>query len=199
MCSLPKNQSDYQGDFVVTSNAGRAVYVVYSLFAIPIITILISLMADTFFSKFQKGAEMFGVKGGEDQRFLDGQAECQEKGPRWKHYTRKVFRRRARKPRVERDVERTGDVPNLDDDILREEILDEVTSIEESVNEGVDLALGIEKPKTKKLEGETSNGERAGNSHVHRRRRRGDVETDDDERISEEDVDRAIQENRRHG
>ena len=198
MYSLSQESSDYQGDFVVTSNAGRAVYVVYSLFTIPIMTILISLMSDTFLSKFQKAAEMFGVKGEKINDFSTDKMSVKKKDHDGNIIPESFSGRRARKPQVEKDVERNGDVPNLDDDILREEILDEVTSIQESVNEGVDLALGIENPKTKMLEREISNGEGAGNSHVHRRRRRDDVEKDDDERISEEDVDRAIQENRRH-
>jgi hypothetical protein len=189
--------SDYQGDLVVTTNAGRAVYVVYSLFTIPIITIFISLMSDAFLSKFQKAAERFGIKGGEDEQFLEGQNECQRKGPRWGFYSRKLFRRKAKKPHVEKDVEQNTDVSNLGDEVLRDEILDEVASIQESVNEDVDLTLGVDKREGKVPESEISNREGVGNGHVHRRRQRDDLENDDDERICEEDVDRAIQETRR--
>ena len=158
-------------------------------------TVLISLLSDTFLSKFQKATERFGVRGGEDQQFLEGQNHHQEKGPRWKFYTRKLFRPRVKKPQVEKDVERNGDVPNLEDDILREEILDEVASIQQSVNKKVDLTLGIDKTKVKMAEQERSNGQ--GNSHVHRRSQRGDVENDN-EGIYDEDVDRAIKESRKH-
>ena len=160
-------------------------------------TIFISLMSDTFLSKFQKAAEKFGVKGGEDEQFLEGQNESQKTRPRWGYYSRKLFRRKAKNSHVEKDVEQNTDVSNLGDEVLREEILDEVASIQESVNESVDLTLGVDKSESKVPQREISNREGVGNSYVHRRRQREDLENDDDERICEEDVDRAIQENRR--
>lgn len=46
----------------MTTNLGRAIYIVYSMLTIPIMTILVSLMSDAILSKFQKAAERFGVR-----------------------------------------------------------------------------------------------------------------------------------------
>ena len=196
---------------MVTTNAGRAVYIVYSLLTIPIMTILISMMSDTFLAKFQKGAEKLGIRGGEDQRFNEHQEPCQEVQEKRSRSLRKLFRRRVRKPLrggnietpppaevekdvdVERDVEKgEQEIPSVGDDILREEILEEVESIEQSVNESVDSQLGI---AGKKHPAETVDGD----LHNEEERKPIDViEDDDDDGICEEDVDLAIQESRRH-
>jgi hypothetical protein len=167
-----------QGDFVVTTNVGRAIYIVYSLFTIPIMTILVSLMSDSVLSKFQKSAERFGIKG-EDQRTKEHELK------------RRKFRR-ARKP-PSGDVE-TGRIPTAStgDEILREEILDELESLEQHVENQVDTDLGL-------TEG-SSQGEAARNQDNARRRRRvrrarqrgaGQRRIED---LDEEDVERAIQE-----
>jgi hypothetical protein len=189
---------------VVTSNAGRAIYVVYSLLTIPIMTILISLMSDTFLSKFQKSAEQFGMKGGEDERYSRMKKLREQMGPRWKYYTKKMFRRKVEKPtfaattRVDKDVEQ-GRVPDRsEDDVLREEIMEEVEEIRRSVDDEVDAEMGIgggrplHKSITDRKDGEP------------RRRRPIRFEDDedgggdaDDEGINEEEVELAIQETRR--
>jgi hypothetical protein len=202
----PRLFSNGEGDFVVTTNAGRAIYIVYSLFTIPIITIMISLLSDTFLAQFRKGAEQWGIKGNEDQRFLEGQHLCEERTPRWKKVTRKLFRPRVQKSRseileeqptpMETDIEQGLDVSKVDDDILREEVLEEVKSIQESVAETVDSQLGIGKDQFQNIDQEGSSSDV---HRVHKRRRKAkDVEDNDDEEIREEDVDIAIKESRRH-
>lgn len=78
----------------MNSNAGRAIYIVYSLLTIPIMTILISLMSDTFLAKFQKSAEKFGVKGGEDERYRRSVARAKAHASKVKSFTRKLFTRK---------------------------------------------------------------------------------------------------------
>ena len=152
-------------------------------------TIMISWMSDTFLSQFQKGAERFGVKGGEDQMFLEVLNGGNTQLPRRKCYAEKTLRWRRKKRPVERDVERESgrDVPNIGDDILREEILDEIQSIEESVNEEVNSEMRKSKPKKDLAEGEGSSNKVGGSHHAHKWRKKGD----------EEGVDSAIRERRR--
>src|SRR5271156_4829443 len=57
-------------------------------------TILISLMSDTFLAKFQKSAEKFGVKGGEDERYKRSVARAKAQGAKLRSFTRKVFSRK---------------------------------------------------------------------------------------------------------
>ena len=118
------DSSDRKGDFVVTSNGGRVVYIVYSLFTIPIMTILISLMSDIFLSKFIKYSERFGVKGGDEQIFLNGQSR--ERAPKQTQSTRRSFQRKGKKHRSEKDIERSVDVSSVEDEAPQEEILKEV-------------------------------------------------------------------------
>jgi hypothetical protein len=99
-------------------------------------------MSDTFFSKLQKKAEQFGVRE-QDENYMETVAQREEKRHRWKFLSRKFSRRKAKKPRIETDVERGDVVPNTNDEILREEVLEEVKSIQEEVNAEVDSELGI--------------------------------------------------------
>ena len=179
---------------MVTTNVGRAIYIVYSLFTIPIMTILISLMSDTFLSKFQKKAERFGTRGGEDARYSD----LVKKGRRWERRIRRLFHRRS-KPIAEEDKDlESGQSPtNTGDDILREEILDEVQSIEETVDERIDESevedqkLAPVKEDVKEVDDNDVIGEGStGNTRRRRSKKHEDIE------IDEEDVERAIKENR---
>ena len=159
-------------------------------------TILISLMSDTFLSRFQKRAERIGVKrAAEDQRYQDMQEVCQEKGPRLKLFPRK---RKKRPQSSEKDVEQAPDVPNVNDDILREEVLEEVESIEENVDKEVDEELGIDKKKAKELDREMGHVKGPEKRKGKSPERQGRVEEGNDEEITEEDVERAIEENREH-
>jgi hypothetical protein len=167
-------------------------------------TILISLMSDTFLSKFQKSAEQFGMKGGEDERYSRMKKLREQMGPRWKYYTRKMFRRKVEKPtipatpRVDKDVEQ-GQVPNdrSEDDFLREDIMEEVEEIRRSVDDQVDAEMGIGSGRPLHR---SSIGRKDGEP---RRRRPTRFEDDedgdgdaDDEGINEEEVEMAIQETR---
>lgn len=193
---------------MVTSNAGRAIYVVYSLLTIPIMTILISLMSDTFLFKFQENAEKFGVKGGEDERYsrMKKMKKLREQmGPRWKYYSRKMMGQKVEKPTfpdtasaVDRDVER-GRVERDDsmDDYLREEVMEEVEEIRESVDEEVDAELGIGSGKPL----HHSRAERVDGGTRRRRPIRFEQDENDDgdaddEGVNEEEVESAIQETR---
>lgn len=197
---------------MVTSNVGRAIYVVYSLLTIPIMTILISLMSDTFLSKLQEHAEKFGIRGSEDERYsrTKKMKELREQlGPRCNYYTRKILGRKVEKPTFldvspavdkdkdkDKDIER-GRVQHDDsaDDFLRHEVMEEVEEIRRSADEEVDVEMGIGGGKP--LHHGTS--ERVGGA----RRRRpiqfedGDDDGDaDDEGVSEEEVETAILETR---
>ena len=177
----------------MTTNVGRAIYIVYSLFTIPIMTILISLLSDSFFSKFQKAAENIGVKSVEDQHHLPARDLHPQVGPpKWKICFRKVFHRRPREsypptPQAEpeRDVER-NEIPVVNDDFLREEVLAEVESIKESVDKEVDKELGINEPKSRSMD-------RAREKEVRRRKK---AKTEEGDGSIQEDVERAIEEER---
>jgi hypothetical protein len=105
-------------------------------------TILISLMSDTFFSRLQKRAERFGVKGGEDQRYIEERNFAHEHPTRWKKFTKKIFRRKPKKRHEEKDVEQAQDGQNTGDEILREEVLEEVQSMQRAVDEEVGARIG---------------------------------------------------------
>lgn len=121
------NPSEVKGDFVVTSNAARVVYIVYSMFTIPIMTILISLMSDTLLSRLIKRTERFGVKGGENQTFIEGQN--QRKYSAFRRLTRRPFRQKVKKPLQESAAQRGSYSPNLQYDMLPWEISTEFASI----------------------------------------------------------------------
>jgi hypothetical protein len=167
-------------------------------------TILISLMSDTFLFKFRESAEKFGVKGGEDERYSRMKKMREQMGPRWKYYSKKMMGQKVEKPTfpdtasaVDRDVER-GRVERDDsmDDYLREEVMEEVEEIRESVDEEVDAELGIGSGKPL----HHSRAERVDGGTRRRRPIRfvqdendGDA---DDEGVNEEEVESAIQETR---
>ena len=114
---------------MVTTNIGRALYIVYSLLTIPIITILVSLMSDSLLSKFQKSAERWGVKRSEPK-----------KKKSWRSYFR--FKRKKRKPGVSEDIDVEMGPPVDDHEILREEILEEMESLEDEAENEVERELG---------------------------------------------------------
>lgn len=120
-------------------------------------TILISLMSDTFLAKFQESAKKFGVKGGEDERYIGLQKERRERRSKWKRTLQKMFGGKSasdnnsviQKAGVvrDRDMGRDGedverqDVDGEEDDYLREEVLEEVREIRRSVEQQVEAKL----------------------------------------------------------
>lgn len=182
-----------QGDFVVTTNAGRAVYIVYSLFTIPIMTILISLMSDTFLSRFQKRAERFGLKGGEDQRYSD----LLKKGRMFEGRIKRLFRRQPRTPTEEaKDLESGQAQTSTGEEILRNEILDEVEAIEETAEEEIpEMDEKLPSIVSKEVDEETVEGESSDESST-RQRKSKKAKGKELDGIDEEDVERAILENR---
>jgi len=152
-------------------------------------TILISLLSDTFLSKFQKKAERFGMKGGEDARYRD----LLKRGRKWDNRIRRLFRRRSMLTMEgDKDLE-SGETPT-GDEILEEEIMDEVHSIQDTVEESIrkteggdeNLASVTEDPKELDDDAECE-------SSARQRRLKCDETIDS---INEEEVERAIRENR---
>ena len=184
---------------MVTTNAARAVYIVYSLMTIPIMTILISLMSDAFLSRFQKSAEKFGVRGGEDQRYIAHRDECRRNGPRWRYYTRKVFHRRSRPAESENaeiDVEQGPDMSNMEDELLRETVMEEMESIRQSVDVE-DESLTDRAKSSVAIRQRPSVGSPESSGTCRRRMPPYAVEDDlDEDLISEADVDKAIKDSR---
>jgi hypothetical protein len=132
------------------------VYVVYSLLTIPIITILVSLMSDTLLSSIQRKAENLGVRSNEDQRYNARDAKCREKGPRWRRYTRKLFRGKLHIIKEEPeslppppddlgvdDVEAQIGKSKSGDDMMEDEVVGELEHLERRVSEEVDDQMGI--------------------------------------------------------
>lgn len=85
-------------------------------------------------------------------------------------------------------------MPTTNDEILREEILEEVESMQEEVNEKVDSELGINKKDAAMVEDEMS-ANREGDSTSSQDKN----EDIDDEGITENEVELAIRENRLDG
>lgn len=119
-------------------------------------TILISLMSDTFLAKFQESAKKFGVKGGEDERYIGLQKERRERRSKWKKTLQEMFGRRSVSDKKSvtpgmtgiegegdtgRDMEKQDEEIPEADDYLREEILEEVREIRRSVDEQVEARL----------------------------------------------------------
>jgi hypothetical protein len=191
-----------QGDFVVTTNAGRAIYIVYSLLTIPIITILVSLMSDTLLSSLQKKAEHLGVRSNEDQRYNARDAKCREKGPRWKRYTRKLFRGKLHIIKEEgespppppedlgvEDLEAQIKKTTSGDEVLEDEVVGEVEHLERGGSEEVDSELGIGPREASVIERDIRRGDdEDGEQHPRRRARaRFTVDTPDLEDAIRED------------
>ena len=110
-------------------------------------TILISLISDSFLSRFQNRAERFGVRGREDQRYLGMQGIHRANAPQWKYYIGRIFHLKRRAP-PENDVEQAqGDrgQPPVVDERLRDYVLEEAESIQRSIDQQVDAELGIDK------------------------------------------------------
>jgi len=151
----------WQGDFVVTTNAGRAVYIVYSLMTIPIITILVSLLSEGLLSTLQKKAELIGVRVKEDERDVKQDKIRREKGPRWRRYTRKLFPRKLNVVKKEEAVTE-GEVEDLEsqapevpeDEVLKDEIEGEVENLEQKVTRKVDTEMGINDTEASMIEEE---------------------------------------------
>jgi len=205
-------------------------------------TILISLMSDTFLAKFQKGAEKFGVKGGEDERYIHVQNVRRARGSCWKYCISKVFRRHPPQGNAaiagegvnvgnqgpERnstdrdvDVERQSAEDELGvDEYLRDDIMEEVREIRRSVDQQVDAKMikrGSTDRRSSSAVARTSEVEVAERNGARRRTWRdiaqdgdaddeGDREqedgleegedVDDEDGIDEDEVRRAIHENR---
>jgi hypothetical protein len=152
-------------------------------------------MSDTFLSRFQKSAEQFGVRGGEDSRYIGMQKVCRENGPRWKYYTNRIFRRNKKGVTVaEPDIENGPQSPTTGDDIMRQEILEEVESIRKSVDQQVDAELGFDNANTKALQREIAHLDGSEKKMgVRRRVTRLDDDGDaDDEGIDDDDVEDAF-------
>ena len=153
-------------------------------------------MSDTFLSKFQKKAERFGTRGGEDARYSD----LVRKGRRWERRIRTLFRRRS-KPIIaeeDKDLESGQSPTTTGDDILREEILDEVQSIEETVDERIDAESEVEDQKlapVKEVVKEVDDDDVIGEGSTSKTRRRRSKK-EEDINIDEEDVERAIKQHR---
>jgi hypothetical protein len=158
---------------VVTTNAGRAIYIVYSLLTIPIITILVSLMSDTLLSSLQRKAENLGVRSNEDQRYNARDAKCREKSPRWRRYTRKLFRGKLHIIKEEPefpppppppddlgvdDVEAQIAKTKSRDEVLEDEVVGEVEHLERRVSEEVDDQLGIDPRESSVIERDIRRG-----------------------------------------
>ena len=120
-------------------------------------TILISLMSDTFLAKFQESAKKFGVKGDEDERYIGLQKGRRERKSKWKRTLQKMFGGKSVSDNssgiqgaggvgdrdMERDIEdvERQDADGEADDYLREEILEEVREIRRSVDQQVEAKL----------------------------------------------------------
>lgn len=181
----------------MTTNAGRAIYIVYSLLTIPIITILVSLMSDTILSSFQKRAETIGIRANEDQRFREQDKACRKKGPRWKYYTRKLFRRKSKI--IKEDVTQAAAAKDLEaqikkppeDEALKDEVEGEVENLERRVTAEVDSAMGIDKDESSMIEREIMREEIDEDQHPRRRTRvriaQDPTELGSDDVIREED------------
>ena len=203
-------------------------------------TILISLMSDTFLAKFQKGAEKFGVRGGEDERYIHVRDQRRARGSCWKYCFSKVFRRHPppgaaaaagegvndgnRGPErnsSDRDVERQSTEEDIGvDEYLRDDIMEEVKEIRRSVDQQVDAKMikrGSTDRRRSSAVARTSEVEVAERNGARRRTWRdiaqdGDAddegdqeqedgleegeEGDDEDGIDEDEVQRAIHENR---
>jgi len=167
-----------QGDYVVTTNAGRAVYIVYSLMTIPIITILVSLLSDGLLSALQKKAEFIGVRGKEDERLVEKDKIRREKGPRWRRYTPKFFRRKL-KIIKEEEAATQGEPEDLEsqapevpeDEVLKDEVEGEVENLERKVTREVDTEMGIGDNEALMIEEEITSGDIGNDQHPRRRAR----------------------------
>jgi hypothetical protein len=161
---------------------------------IPIMTILVSLMSDSLLSKFQKSAERFGVKGGEDKRYQKQKPESKKEAPRWRDRFR-IFHRKKTKRKPSEDLEK-GPPPLVgtsNDEILEEEILEEVQDIERHAEEGEDM--GLENGRAASMSSETETM-----PSIHRRRSHKlptQSRKSDEIEVNEEVVDRALKEERR--
>ena len=177
----------------MTSNAGRAIYIVYSLLTIPIMTILVSLMSDSVLSKFQRSAENFGMRGGEDKKYQK-KKELKKEPPKWKDRL-KIFhlKKEPGKSKV-KDLENGGPplVDSMNDEILRDRIMEEVEEIERKAGEGVDMGIGDEKEGSGVLSPEAASST-SGTRKRTLRNMAGEAPT---EMINEEDVDRVMRQTR---
>lgn len=178
----------------MTSNAGRAIYIVYSLLTIPIMTILVSLMSDSVLSKFQQSAERFGVRGGEDKRYQKKKEERKKEPPKWKDRLKIFHLKKATGKSKVKDLE-NGEPPlvgGMSDEILRDRIMEEVEEIEREADEGVDMGVENEKESSGvvSLDADSSSG---GTRRRTLRNTEGETPT---EMINEEDVDRVMRQTR---
>ena len=119
---------------MVTKNLGKAIYIVYSLFTIPIMTILISLASDTFFSRFQRSAERLGTREEEDHRFQKMQQMARRRAIIVRNYIRNLLCRPSKSHGKDVEKFRTTSAPagmNVQDEIIRDDIMEEIESMEQ--------------------------------------------------------------------
>lgn len=146
-------------------------------------TIVISLMSETFLSRFQKAAEKFGVKGGEDHRFIKRE-EFRQRGS----VPKRFFRRKGQRVPPEPDIEMGREASVTGEERMREEIREEVEEERRSIDQQVDIELGLDKADVKVLDREIASFEKP--SGVSRRRwtRLDDDGDADDEGIDDDDI-----------
>lgn len=100
------------GDFTPTSNAGRSFFVVWSLIAVPTMTLLVSDMSTTVIDSFNRGTN----KAAEFTVLLEKNVwqDFLQKHPSVKRRVDKYSARRAEKKRLKRGMLSPGDVENDD-------------------------------------------------------------------------------------
>ena len=107
---------------MVKTNIGRAIYVVYSFFMIPVLTVLISTIYEYFSSQVQEIAKT-------DESCL-------------KFGINKLIRQcRKNGSAVTAEVEGPSETQNLGEELLRNELVDEMQSAEREVDKGVEKQL----------------------------------------------------------
>lgn len=141
------------------------------------------------------------MKGGEDQRYIGMREESRQNVPRWRHYPKRIFRRKIQSLPPELDIERGREMGSTGEELMREEILEEVEEQRRSIDQQVDAELGLDRAEAKVLDQEIASLDksRPGSlSGVSRRRwtRLDDDGDADDEGIDEDDIEEEILEAR---
>jgi len=160
---------------------------------IPIITILVSLLSDGLLSTLQKKAELIGVRVKEAESVVKEDKISREKGPRWRRYTRKLFRRKLNvikeeEPVTERELEdlesQAPEVP--EDEVLKDEVEGEVENLEQKVARRVDTEMGIGDTEASMIEKEIVSGDIDADQRP--RRRNGAHTEQENPELGNEDV-----------
>ena len=134
------------GDLAPKSNPGRCFFVVWSLIAVPTMTILVSDMGDTVISAFKRGTFRLGdftflPKAGIWRGFLDN-------NPWLLRWLTNLIENRAAKKRLEEgfqvaDAEETGGTQKRDIDQLAEQAVQDDHSAPQANDLGRDIARAI--------------------------------------------------------